>query len=165
MVGHSPLGCSGTSSRHRGSINYSKMSWSSKAAPDLHSTTMYDCWYDGLFMKYCVTPHVIGLKPYKKFVSSVHRILSQKSCFLANVRRLFMCSDFLFGTFLQSLSDCWIMQFFRRCSGFFCDLMDESLLCSWEGSPSFPEIPKPWSSFVSLSRLTDINDFVFQLFL
>lgn len=47
MVGHSPSGCSGTSSRHRGSINYSKMSWSSKAAPDLHSaTTMYDCWYD-----------------------------------------------------------------------------------------------------------------------
>lgn len=78
-----------------------------QSSPDLHSTTtMYDCWYDGLFMKYCVTPHVTGLKPYKKFVSSVHRILSQKSCFLANVRRLFMCSDFLFGTFLQSLSDC-----------------------------------------------------------
>ncbi len=53
--------------------------------------------------------------------------------------------------FAQSLSYCWIMntdlnwgywglQFFRCCSGFFYDLLDESSLCSWSnfGRPATP---------------------------
>ncbi len=53
--------------------------------------------------------------------------------------------------FTQSLSYCWIMntgiiwgkwglQFFRCCSGFFYDLLEESSLCSWSnfGRPATP---------------------------
>ncbi len=55
-----------------GSINYGKLSrsWSCKAAPDHYTTTtMFDCWYDVLFMKCCVgfTPDVTGHTPSKKF--------------------------------------------------------------------------------------------------
>ncbi len=58
--------------RIHGSINYGKSSrsWSCKAAPDHHTTTsMFDCWYDVLFMKCCVgfTPDVTGHTPSKKF--------------------------------------------------------------------------------------------------
>ncbi len=54
--------------RIHGSINYGKSSrsWSCKAAPDHHTTTtMFDCWYDVLFMQCCVgfTP---DSKPFKK---------------------------------------------------------------------------------------------------
>ncbi len=57
--------------RIHGSINYGKSSrsWSCKAAPDHHTTTtMFDCWYDVLFMKCCVgfTPDVTGHIPSKK---------------------------------------------------------------------------------------------------
>ncbi len=73
--------------------------------------------------------------------------------FLANVRRAFVfflvSNGFCLGlelshgcVFAQSLSYCWIMntdlnwgkwglQFFRCCSGFFYDLLDESTLHSW----------------------------------
>ncbi len=36
-----------------------------KAVSDHHTTTTFDCWYDGLFMKCCVgfTPDVTGLTP------------------------------------------------------------------------------------------------------
>ncbi len=58
--------------RIHGSINYGKSSrsWSCKAAPDHHTTTtMFDCWYDVLFMKCCVgfTPDVTGHTPSKMF--------------------------------------------------------------------------------------------------
>lgn len=58
-------------SRIHGSINPSKSSrsWSSKAAPDHHiNTTIFDCWYDVLFLKCCVTftTDVTGRKPSKK---------------------------------------------------------------------------------------------------
>ncbi len=54
------------------SINYGKSSrsWSCKAAPDHYTTTtMFDCWYDDLFMKCCVgvTPDVTAHTPSKKF--------------------------------------------------------------------------------------------------
>ncbi len=57
--------------RTHDSINYGKssMPWSCKAAPDHHiTTTMFDCWYDVLFMKCCVcfTPDVTGHAPCKK---------------------------------------------------------------------------------------------------
>ncbi len=63
------------------SINYGKWSrsWSCKAAPDNHTTTtMFDCWYDVLFMKCCVgfTADVMGhthLPKSSTFVASVHR--------------------------------------------------------------------------------------------
>ncbi len=61
------LGC-----RIHGSINYGKSFsyWSCKAAPDHHTTTtMFDCWYDVLFIK-CVagfTPDGTGHAPSKKF--------------------------------------------------------------------------------------------------
>ncbi len=41
-----------------------------KAAPDHHTTTtMFDCWYDILFMKSCVgfMPDVMEHTPSKKF--------------------------------------------------------------------------------------------------
>ncbi len=58
--------------RIHGYINYDKWSrsWSCKAAPDHHTTTtMFDWWYDVLFMKCCVgfTPDVTGHTPSKKF--------------------------------------------------------------------------------------------------
>ncbi len=58
--------------RIHGSINYGKSSssWSCKAAPDHHTTTtMFDCWYDALFMKCCVgfMPDVTGHIRSKKF--------------------------------------------------------------------------------------------------
>jgi len=89
------------------------------------------------------------------FVSSVHRVFSQKSwgssrCFLAKLRRAFMffllSSGFRLGThkpFLPSLFlmvESWTLtlteasealQFFRCCCGVFCDLLDESSLRSW----------------------------------
>ncbi len=71
-------------SRIHGSIYHSKSSrsWSSKTAPDHHTTTtIFYCWYDVLFLKCCVTftPDVMGHTPSKKFnfVSSVHRVFSQ----------------------------------------------------------------------------------------
>ncbi len=73
-------------SRIHGSIYHSKSSrsWSSKTAPDHHTTTtIFYCWYDVLFLKCCVTftPDVMGHTPSKcsTFVSSVHRVFSQKS--------------------------------------------------------------------------------------
>ncbi len=58
--------------RIHGSINYGKSSrsWSSKTAPDHHTTTtIFYCWYDVLFLKCCVTftPDVMGHTPSKKF--------------------------------------------------------------------------------------------------
>ncbi len=58
--------------RIHGSINYGKSSrsWSCKAAPDHHTTTtIFDCWYDVLFMKYYVgfMLDVTGHTPSKKF--------------------------------------------------------------------------------------------------
>ncbi len=59
-------------SRIHGSIYHSKSSrsWSSKTAPDHHTTTtIFYCWYDVLFLKCCVTftPDVMGHTPSKKF--------------------------------------------------------------------------------------------------
>ncbi len=59
-------------SRIHGSIYHSKSSrsWSSKTAPDHHTTTtIFYCWYDVLFLKCCVTftPDVTGHTPSKKF--------------------------------------------------------------------------------------------------
>ncbi len=102
--------------------------------------------------------------------------------------------------FAQSLSYCWIMntdlnwgywglQFFRCCSGFFYDLLDESSLCSWSnfGRPATPgkvhhcskfspfvdngsdrgllESQSPRNGFITLSRLIHVNYFVSHLFL
>ncbi len=128
--------------RIHGSINYGMLSrsWSCKAAPDHHTTTtMFDCWYDVLFMKSCVgfMPDLTGHAPSKKF--SFCRISPQNICpkvlgiikiFLANVRRAFVHFSPMDAVFAQSLSYCWIMntdlnwskwglQFFRCCSGFF----------------------------------------------
>ncbi len=58
-------------SRIHGSIYHRKSSrsWSSKTAPDHHTTTtIFYCWYDVLFLKCCVTftPDVMGHTPSKK---------------------------------------------------------------------------------------------------
>ena len=90
------------------------------------------------------------------FVSSVHRIFSQKSCFssrwfLPNVWWAFVIfgqrwfspgNSAMHAIFAECLSYGWVMnidlnwgkwslQFFRCCYGFFCDLLDELLLRSW----------------------------------
>ncbi len=64
------------------------------------------------------------------------------------------------SVFAQSLSYWWIMntdlnwgkwglQFFRCCSGFFDDLLNESSLCSWSnfGRPAAPGKVQHWSKF------------------
>ncbi len=118
--------------RIHGSINYGKSSrsWSCKAAPDHHTTTtMFDCWYDVLFMKCCVgfMPDVTGHTPSKKF--NFCRISPQNICpkVLGIIKIFFwqmwdepLCSFWSAVTlalelshgcrfFAQSLSYCWIM--------------------------------------------------------
>ncbi len=115
----------------------------------------HDCRYDDLFMKCCVgfPSDVTGHTPSKKLNSC--RISPQNICpKVLGIIKLFFgkCETslcVLFGqqwllpwnspmdaVFAQSLSYCWIMntdlnwglQFFRCCSGFFYDLLDESSL-------------------------------------
>ncbi len=104
------------------------------------------------------------------------------------------------AVFAHSLSYCWIMntdlnwgkwglQFFRCCSGFFYDLMDESSLRSWSnfGRPATPgkvhhcykfspfvdngsdrgslESQSLRNGFITLSTLIHVNYFVSHLFL
>ncbi len=110
-------------SRIHGSIYHSKSSrsWSSKTAPDHHTTTtIFYCWYDVLFLKCCyfyARCKDTHLPKSSTFVSSVHRVFSQKywgssRCFLAKLRWAFMffllSSGFRLGTlpcrpFLPSL--------------------------------------------------------------
>ncbi len=158
--------------RIHGSINYGKSSrsWSCKAAPDHHTTTtMFDCWYDVLFMECCVgfTPDVTG-HTFQK----VHILSYQSTEYLpeslGDNQDIFwqmwdepFCSfwsamafalELSYVVFAQYLSYCWIMntdlnwgkwglQFFRCCSGVFYDLLDESSLRSWSnfGRPATPE--------------------------
>ncbi len=153
--------------RIHGSINYGKSSrpWSCKAASDHHTTTtMLDCWYDVLFMKCCVgfTPDVTGHAPSKRstFVTSATEYLPKslgdnQDIFLLYVlfgqQCLLPWNSHMDAVFAQSLSYCWIMntdfnwgkwglQFFRYCSGFFYDFLDELSLLSWSnfGRPATP---------------------------
>ncbi len=86
-------------SRIHGSIYHSKSSrsWSSKTAPDHHTTTIiFYCWYENLFLKCCVTftPDVMGHTPSKKF-NFCH---VRSRCFLAKLRLafIFFCSAAVF---------------------------------------------------------------------
>ncbi len=171
MAGHSP---SGFSDRVQNSwFHYygkSSRSWSCKAAPDHHTTTtMFDYWYDVLFMKSFVgfTADVTGHEPSKKFnfcLISPQNICPSLGdnqdifgkcetslCVLFGQQWLLPWNSPMDAIFAQSLSYCWIMntdlnwgkwglQFFRCCSGFFYDLLDESLLRSWSnfGRPGTP---------------------------
>ncbi len=150
--------------RIHGSINYGKSSrsWSCKTAPDHHiTTTMFDCWYDVLFMKCCVgfTPDVMGHAPSKKFnfclirpqnmcpkILGIIKIIFGKCetslCVLFGQQWLLPWNTPMDAVFAQSLSYCWFMntdlnwgkwglQFFRCFYGFFYDLLDESSLRSW----------------------------------
>ncbi len=128
-------------------------------------TTMFDCWYGVLFMKSCVgfMPDVTGHTPSKKFnfcrispqnicpkVLGIIKILFGKCetrlCVLFGQQWLLPWNSPMDAVFAQSLSYCWIvntdlnwgklsLQFFRCCSGFFYDLLDELSLCSWSNSP------------------------------
>ncbi len=208
--------------RIHGSINYGKSSrsWSCKAAPDHHTTTtMFDCWYDVLFMKCCVgfTPDVMGHAPSKKFnfcsispqnicpkVLGIIKVFLGKCetnlCVLFGQQWLLPWNSPMDAVFAQSLSYCWIMntdlnwgkwglQFFRCCSAFFYDLLDESSLRSWSnfGRPATPgkvhhcykfspfvdngsdhgslESQSLRNGFITLSRLIDVNYYVSHLFL
>ncbi len=89
-------------SRIHGSIYHSKSSrsWSSKTAPDHYTTiTIFYCWHDVLFLKFCVTftPDVMGHTPSKKFnfclvspQSTFPKVLGSSGCFLAKLRWAFM---------------------------------------------------------------------------
>ncbi len=135
-----------------------------------HYTTMFDCWYDVLIMKCCFgfTPDVTGHTPSKK--CNFCRISSQNICpkvlgiinihfgkcetslcVLFGQQWLLPWNSPMDAVFAQSLSYRWIMnidlnwgkwglQFFRCCSGFFYDLLDESALRSWSnfGRPATP---------------------------
>ncbi len=176
----------------------------------------HDCRYDDLFMKCCVgfPSDVTGHTPSKKLNSC--RISPQNICpKVLGIIKLFFgkCETslcVLFGqqwllpwnspmdaVFAQSLSYCWIMntdlnwglQFFRCCSGFFYDLLDESSLHSWSnfGRPATPgkvhhcskfspfvdngsvsgslESQSLRNGFITLIRLIHVNYFVSHLFL
>ncbi len=152
--------------RIHGSISYVKSPrpWSCKAPPNHHTTTtMFDCWYDVLFMKSCVgfMPDVMGHTPSKKW--NVCLISLQNICpkvleiiniFVANVRQILVFLELSHGcrfcpVFFSSY--CWIMntdlywgkwdlQFFKCCSVLFYYHLDESSLHSWSnfGRPATP---------------------------
>ncbi len=72
--------------------------------------------------------------------------------------------------FAQSLSHCWIMNtdlnwgkwgllFFRCCSGFFFDLLDESSFCSWSNFGKFSPFVDNGSDCGSLESQSFINGF------
>ncbi len=113
------------------------------------------------FMKCCVvfTPDVMGNTPSKKFnfccvstqnicqkVLGIIKIFFGKCetslCVLFGHQWLLPWNSPMDAIFAQSLSYCrimntdlnwskWGLQFFRCCSGFFYDLLDEASLCSW----------------------------------
>ncbi len=117
--------------------------------------------YDVLFIKTCVSfmPNVTGHTPSKKFnfclispqdcfsisLGDNQNILGKfemSLCVLFGQQWLLPWNSPMDAIFVQSLSHCWIinidlslgkwgLQFFRCCSGFFYDLLDESLLRSW----------------------------------
>ncbi len=156
--------------RIQGSINYGKSSrsWSCKAAPDHHTTTtMFYCWCDVLFMKCCVgfMPDVTTSKKFNFSLISPQNICTKvlgiikiyfgkcemSLCVLFGQQWLLPWNSPMDAAFAQSLCYCWIMttdlnwgkwglQFFRCCSGFFYDLLDESSLRSWSnfGRPVTP---------------------------
>ncbi len=106
------------------------------------------CWF---------TPDVTGYTPSKKLnfcligpqnicpkvLGIIKIFFGQTSlCVLFGQQWLLPWNSPMDAVFAQSLSYCWIMntdlnwgkwglQFFRCCSGFFYDLLDESLLHSW----------------------------------
>ncbi len=209
-------------SRIHGSIYHSKSSrsWSSKTAPDHHTTTtIFYCWYDVLFLKCCVTftPDVMGHTPSKKFnfwlvspqsifpkVLGIIKMFSDKTemsfYVLFAQQRFSSWNSAMKAIFAQSLSyggvmntdlnwGKWGLQFFRCCCGVFCDLLDESSLCSWGnvGRPATPgkvhhcsmfspfvdngshcgslESQSFRNGFITFSRLIDLNYFLSHLFL
>ncbi len=126
-----------------------------KAASDHHTTTtMFDCWGYDVFMKSCVgfMPDVTGHTPSKKL--NFCHISPQNIC--PKVKQMWHKPLFSFCSAvdlaLELSHGCWLcpisflllnqwgLQFFRCCSGFFYDLLDESLLRSWNnfGWPVFP---------------------------
>lgn len=112
---------------------------------------MFDCWYDNIFIKCCVSfiPNVMESKPSNKF--SFHLVIPQNifphfswrlsSCFWQSLC-LFLSAvvvslespmDAIFSQFLSywimnfDLNwEAWGLQFVRCCSWFFCDLLVES---------------------------------------
>ncbi len=173
-TGHSP---SGFSDSVQNSIapsimtSYQVLKLQSSPRPSHFHHTMSDCWYDVLFMKSCVgfMPDVTG-----------HTHTFQKDCYQDSYCWI-MNTDLNWGK--------WDLQFFRCCSGFFYDLLDESSLRSWSnfgrpvtpgkfhhyykfspfvgnGSDSgFLESQSLRNGFITLSRLIHVNYFVYHLFL
>ncbi len=166
MAGHCPSGFFG---RQQNSwFHLSQQVYSSKTAPDHHTTTtIFYWWYDVLFLKCCVTftPDVMGHTPSKKFnfclvspqsifpkVLGIIKMFSGKTetsfYVLFAQQRFSSWNSAMQAIFAQSLSyggvmntDLnWGLQFFRCCCGVFCDLLDESSLCSWGnfGQPATP---------------------------
>ncbi len=148
-------------------------SWSCKAAPDHHTTaTMFDCWHDVLFMKlsFGFTPDVTG-HAFQKVQILSHQSTEYLPKSLGDNQDIFwqmwgepLCYFLSEVAFVFSLSYCWIvntdfnwgkwgLQFFRCCSGFFYDLIDESTLRSW----SNPE----WSGRSLLGRFTTVPSFLY----
>lgn len=168
-----------------------------------------DCWCDVLFMKWCVSfvPDQEEHKPSKK----LHFCLISPLNMFPKVFLIKMCFGKclyvfwgLFGQqaftpwkspcFAQSVFYCWILncdlnwdkwgpEFFRWCSGFFCNFLDDLLMPSWS---NFGRLATPMkfhkfslfvdngyhcgvlesqsrrTDFVTLIRLIDVTDY--QLF-
>ncbi len=137
----------------------------------------------------CIWPKVLGIIEilFGKCEANLCVIFDQK----------WLLSSPMDAVFAQTLSYCWIMntdlnwglQFFRCCSGFFYDLIDESTLRSWSncGRPVTPgkvhhcykfslfvdngsyrgslESQILRNGFITLSRRIHVNYFVSHMFL
>lgn len=158
-------------------------------------------WWTG----WCFLGHCPAASPKYAWASG-HAVLVVRRCdrtqtlqnvkLLVNLRQAFVYSA-IDGNFAQFLCLCciWTLTLTETseacssCSGFFCDLLDESSMCFWS---NFGRLATPGkdhhsskflpfvyndshcgsldsqslrNDFISLSRLIDINDFVSQPFL
>lgn len=133
-----------------------------------------------------VTGHTPSFYFLKVLLLTGDRISSQESwgswqCFMGKSETSFcvvlVSSGFRHGTVLWMpflpicQSYCWSMttdlsggqrglQFFQCCSGFFCDHLDESLMCSWI---RVGRLATPRTLHHSSTFSPDVNDFVFNL--
>ncbi len=143
-------------SRIHGSIYHSKSSrsWSSKTAPDHHTTTtIFYCWYDVLFLKCCV-----GTLPCMPFLPSLFLMVESWTLTLTEASEACSSLDVVVGSFVTS----WMSRpatpgKVHHCS-MFSPFVDNGSHCGSLESQSFR------NGFITFSRLIDLNYFLSLLF-
>lgn len=112
----------------------------SKAAPGHHSiTSMFDCWYDVLAMK-CWGSFMLAVTGHQPSKKSCFSLISPLKTFPKSWGARWACQYWFSLPWMQFLPsffltvESWTLtltEFCRCCSGFFCDLLDESSMHSW----------------------------------